>query len=537
MAWAVAVAAQTVLAWPPTTTTYAGQPAPRHTTPVSTPSTTPPVDASKPIVFADPTDEPPAELASFYAQKPTWRACKGSKTDKCATITVPIDYAKPEGHTVRIALRKAPALKGTARKGTLFINPGGPGGSGLDFAKQAPTYFSKEVRRAWDIVGFDPRGIGQSGSFQCLRPKDLDAMYAADPTPDSAAQKAAADAAAKARLQGCVRRGGELAVNMSTEHVARDLDIMRAAVGDSHLNYLGVSYGTLLGAIYGRLFTSRVGLMVLDSTVSGDWFDDGSADQADVDGAARRSAKVFDENFAQYVKQCTSREECPLGSDPEAAEAKLTRLLTRLEGRPLRTGVRSLPRLTQGWAVTALREALVYEDAWEDLDWALGLALDGNGRGLAFVAMRGVGRDLDGTYSDATFGNNGLPVSCADWPVSALALADPSPAVLKKEPLWAVVEGGHSAPCVGWPGPIRTMLRMEVAPTTPILVIGNERDPITPIALTRSMASVIVGSRLVEVDAGGHGAYGADNSCADDIVDAYLVRAVAPKDHTRCGAG
>lgn len=529
------------MGWPADVVTTISGPAERHTATASatpTPTTNgPPADPSAPIVFTKPTDEPAAELASYYAQKPTWRACKGSKRDKCATISVPIDYSKPAGATVRVAMRKVPALKPADRKGTLFVNPGGPGGSGIDFAKEASTYFSKDVRKVWDVIGFDPRGIGQSGSFECLRPQDLDAMHAADPTPDSAAEKAAADRVARARLEGCVRRGGELADNMSTENVARDLDIMRAVAGDSHLNYLGVSYGTLLGGLYADLFTSRVGLMVLDSAVGGDGFDDDTVGQWDVDRWAGDDAREFDELFAEYVTGCTKREQCPLGKDPDAAETRLLKLLGRLERRPLRTAVDSLPRLTQGWAVTALRGALLYPEAWEDLDYALDLALDdADGTGLAFLAMMDSGRERDGSYSDATFASNGLPVKCADWPVRGFDLLDPSPVIQKNNPLWSLVKGSIRSPCVGWPGKTRTTLLIGAEPATPMLVIGNERDAVTPISSTKYMARVMVRSRLVTVDAGGHGAYGAGNSCADDIVDTYFVKAVAPRNFTECKA-
>ncbi len=272
---------------------------------------------------------------------------------------MPVDYSKPDGVTVDIALRKVPALEENARRGTLFINPGGPGLSGLGFAEEATSYFSRDVRRVWDVVGFDPRGVGQSGGFACLRPQDLDARYAADPTPETDAEKAAIRRAARERVAGCIERGGELAVNMSSEHVAKDLDILRAVVGDTHLNYFGISYGTLIGALYADLFTPRVGLMVLDSAVIGDSYDDEGFGQSDVDLWAREDADVFDDLFADYVAGCEDRGEgCPLGADPDAAQEALVRLLDRLETEPLPTGIRSLPELTQGWAAAGLTSGL-----------------------------------------------------------------------------------------------------------------------------------------------------------------------------------
>lgn len=545
VASALAIGAQAAVGWPSGAVTSGNDPAPRHTaaaaptpsaTSTATPKPTPTEQPERPITFFDPEEGPPAALATFYGQSIAWRACKGSKRDLCGTVTVPVDYSDPDGATLRLALRKVPALTPAKRKGTLFINPGGPGISGVEFAKEAPDYFSKQVRRVWDVVGFDPRGIGQSESFECLRPRDLDAMYAADPTPETDAEKRAIERAARARLAGCIERGGDLAVNMSSEHVAMDLDIMRAVVGDTHLNYLGVSYGTLVGALYADLFASRVGLMVLDSAVPGDGFDDATVGQAEIDLWAAQAAADFDDVWAEYVAGCEDRDEgCPLGTEPKAAQAKVMKLLNRLETRPMRTGIRNLPRLTQGWASAALRAGLFYTESWADLDYALELALEDNdGQVLAYLAMMEAGREPDGTYAEATFGSNGLPVRCADWPVHDADRLVPSDSVLEANPLWAFVEAETHNRCDGWTGKARSTLIIFADAPTPILVIGNDGDLVTPMAGTAAFAETIARSRLVTVEADGHGAYAAGNRCADEIVDTYLVDAIAPKDGTEC---
>lgn len=545
VACALAVAAQAAVGWPSgvaTSGTSGTDPAPRHTAAaVSDVATLKPSESEgpeAPIAFAAPIGEPPASLATFYGQSIDWKACTDSKRDRCGAVTVPIDYAKPDGETVRLALRKVPALDEGTRKGTLFINPGGPGGSGIEFAQEAPDYFSRDVRRVWDVVGFDPRGIGQSAGFECLRPKDLDALYAADPTPETEGEQAALERAARARLKGCVERGGELALNMSSEHVAKDLDIMRAAVGDTNLNYLGVSYGTLVGALYADLFTDRVGLMVLDSAVAGDGYDDETVTQHQIDIWAWDEANAFDGLFADYVSGCEEREDdCPLGTDPKDAQATLVQFLDRLESRPLRTEIRSLPRLTQGWASAGLRAGLLHEEAWADLDYAIAMALEeDDGSILAYLAMFDVGRDVDGTYTDATFGSNGLPVKCADWPVREFDRITPSPSVFERNPLWALFAADTHNPCDGWPGPYRDTLLVGAEPATPILVIGNTGDQITPIESTEALAGTLIRSRLVTVDADGHGAYAAGNDCADEAVDTYLVDAIPPKYRTECPA-
>ena len=362
------------------------------------------------------------------------------------------------------------------------------------------------------------------------------------PVPDSPAEKEAAESAARARLVGCVRRGGALAVNMSSQNVARDRDILRASVRETHLHYLGVSYGTLVGGLYGDLFTSRVGLMVLDSAVGGDGLDDPHVTQQDLDAWATHEARdfdgLFDDYIDDYIDDCESRDaDCPLGSDPKAARTKLVGLLDRLERRPMRTGIDSLPGFTQGWAVTALRGALFRPDAWEDLDHALEAALQsGDGGDLSYLAMYEVGREDDGSYSDATFGNNGLPVTCADWPVRSHDTLEPSARVRERHALWHLILGSSRNPCLGWTGNVRDTLLVGAEPATPVIVIGNQGDQVTPIDETEYMARMILRSRLVTVDAAGHGSYGGHNECADDTVDDYLVRGIAPEDGLECEA-
>lgn len=542
LATVLAMVGQALVGWPAADLTAHTLPAARHTATSSgtaTPAGSTDPDASTaPIVFQDLPEDPNPLLARFYAQKVDWKACGSSTRDLCGSVSVPIEYDKPKGATVRIPMRKVPALDRIKRKGTLFINPGGPGASGIEFARSASDYFSRDVRRVWDIVGFDPRGIGESGGFPCLRPTDLDAMYAADPTPETGVEKAAIRSAARARLEGCLARGGLLARNMSSENVARDLDILRAVVGDSHLNYLGVSYGTLIGGLYAELFTTRVGLMVLDSAVSGSGSEDPSLGQSDVDRWARVDATAFDAAFAADVTGCADRHEgCPLGKDPRKAQAKLLTLLDGLQKHPLRTDLPSLPLLTEGWAAAALHSGLAYPAARADLDLALRAALHGHdGRPLAYLAMMDVGREVDGTYSTATFGSNGHPVTCADWPVHAVDRLVPSAAVRRAHPLWAFVNGDQSSPCDGWTGNFRDILDVEAQPATPVLVIGNEHDTVTPIESTRDMAGSLLRSRLVTVDAEGHGAYGAGNHCADEVVDTYLVKGIPPKRGMTCPA-
>ncbi len=493
-----------------------------------TPAVTPPG-----IRFTQPVGSDPAELASFYAQRAHWGKCTRGWGD-CATVRVPLDYDKPTGATVPISLYLLPAGLPAKRKGTIFINPGGPGGSGIDFALEAHRYFGESVREVWDIVGFDPRGIGESAGFDCLTDHDLDELYAADPTPETTAESRALARADRARLRGCLDRGGPLALRMGTEYVARDLDILRASVGDKRLNYLGVSYGTMLGAMYADFFTSRVGYMVLDSGLVADGFDDPSVTQADVDEQARARGRDLESAVADFAKECGTS--CSLGSDGAAVTATVVSVLDGLEKHPLPTEFKTLPRLTEGWASEGIRAALEDATAWSLLVDALESARKGDGSDLAWLAMADVGREEDGTYPGASFGKNHLPITCADWPPTKLDTMQPSATVLEEFPLLGRLEPVGGDQCAGWPGPRRQNLLVGAEPATPILVIGNEHDPVTPIGGTEYLSSVLVRSRLVRVDAYGHGAYGSGNACADKTVEDYLVSGIAPASGTHCPA-
>lgn len=486
-----------------------------------------------PITFTGPLDPEPAELSAFYGRTVAWTECPDDDLYDCGTVKVPVDYAKPAGATTTIALRRLPASLPAQRTGSLFINPGGPGGSGIDFADEAPYVFGDVVRERYDVIGFDPRGMGESDPVDCLTDAELDAMYAADPTPDTAAEKKAARTAPAERNRRCLARGGALAAHMGTESVARDLDILRSAVGDERLNYYGVSYGTMIGAVYADFFTSRVGHMVLDSAVLPDALAEEAPSREEVDAAARGWADDFDDVVDDFATKCGA--DCPLGTDTEAVFKSLVGFLDQLDGKPLPTGVDTLPALTEGWARTAIDEGLRDPESWSDLVEALDLAVnEHDGEMLARFAMGMVERDEDGTYPTTTFGRTHLLVTCSDWPTSPWDSVVPSADVLANHPLWARVQPASPDPCTGWKGTMRETLLVGAKVATPVLVIGNDGDLTTPIEDTESLAGEIARSRLVTVEADGHGAYGKGNDCADGIVDDYLAQHLAPENDFVC---
>ena len=295
--------------------------------------------------------------------------------------------------------------------------------------------------------------------------------------------------------------------------------------------------GTLMGAIYADRFTSRVGHLVLDSAVSPDVLEVPSVTQREVDANARHWGRQFDMLFADFVADCQDDPPCPLGDDTEQASSTVIDLLDSLETAPLPTEFDSLPQLTEGWAVTAIGEGLLDPASWPYLVDALHLAIEDNdATELAWFAMVAVGRDVDGTYPGSTYGKSHLPVTCADWPVQTWADRTPSPEVLEEHPLFARIQPPLPPECAGWTGALRSNLLVRAEPATPVLVIGNERDPVTPIEDTEHLAEMITRSRLVRVDAAVHGAYAMGNACADRVVEDYLARGLPPEDGLECAA-
>jgi pimeloyl-ACP methyl ester carboxylesterase len=231
-------------------------------------------DSDEPELSAVPLESPsgtdpgaavdPA-LARYYEQALDWSGCRESM--ECAELDVPLDYADPDGESISVSLLRVPASDDDQRIGSLVVNPGGPGGSGVDYAARGEVFFGAEVRAAFDVVGFDPRGVARSTPIDCLTDAELDTMVASDPDPETLREARRSDALIREFGQGCLERSGDLTRHVSTEEAARDMDVLRSALGEERLTYFGASYGTFLGATYADLFPTRVGRMVFDGAV------------------------------------------------------------------------------------------------------------------------------------------------------------------------------------------------------------------------------------------------------------------------------
>ncbi len=287
-----------------------------------------------------------------------WKPCRGDFD--CTTVTVPLDYDRPDGRTIDLALLRAPAADPRQRVGSLVVNPGGPGAPGTSYAAQSGLVFRDPLLDSFDIVGFDPRGTGASSPVDCLTDAQLDAYIAADPSPDDAAERRRFRRDVLALGDGCAAKSGELAAHVSTVEAARDLDVIRAVLGDRKLDYFGASYGTKLGATYAELFPRRVGRLVLDGAV------DLSLGFREL---ARGQARGFEVALRAYVEDCVESESCPLGGSVEEGLTRISEFIDEVDASPLPTsGGREL---AVGNAFYGIVAPLYVRDYWPVLTQAL----------------------------------------------------------------------------------------------------------------------------------------------------------------------
>ncbi len=464
----------------------------------------------------------PDGLAPFYEQKVAWEDCRDAM--KCAEIDVPLDYADPSGETVSLSLIKVPARSAKQRVGSLVVNPGGPGGSGIEYAANAKNYFGAELRQAFDIVGFDPRGVGQSTPLDCVSDETLDEFVAADPDPDTRAERRAADRMLRELGEGCLAESGDLARHMSTEEAARDVDVIREVVGDRRLTWFGASYGTFLGATYAELFPGKVGRMVLDAAI------DPTLSNEEMSLA---QAKGFEVALRAYVAACVDRGDCFLGDSVDAGTQRIRAFLDDVERAPIK-GIGDR-QLEVGNAVLGIWAPLYNQDYWPTLDEALRRGFGGDGEILLTLSDAYTSRGSDG-YVD-----NGLEalyaVNCLDHD-DALTSAEATrriPEFERVSPTFGAIFAAGLSSCDSWPVEgSRDPGALTAAGADPIVVVGTSRDPATPLAWAEALASQLESGVLITRDGDGHGGYNAGNRCVDNAVEAYLVSGVVPKSDLTC---
>ncbi|SEL87364.1 alpha/beta hydrolase [Streptacidiphilus jiangxiensis] len=495
-------------------------------------------------------------LQRFYAQKLTWTACGELQ---CARLTVPMDYTHPgNGKTFSLPLAKAAATHPSARIGSLVFDPGGPGASGVATLKAGGTdSFSATVRARFDIVGFDPRGVaGSRPSVDCgdsgpAATPTGDPATAPDPATDAAplvprtaADRGAAVASADAGTAACLAHSGDLLRHVGTEDAARDLDVLRAALGDPKLSYLGWSYGTYLGTVYGELFPQRVRALVLDGAVdpSKDWaardLEQGAAFAHAVDAYADRCATVVTTG-------------CPAGGDPAGIRRVLADLATRTATDPLPVQGGKQPPLDAVTFNSALTTAMYTPEAqWQELSDGLRAAAEqGDGTGLATLARSGTNLQDDGSSPSPGAATPSQDEQAPDNSTAALTAVDcldvPHPRA--PDAYWRLLDratassGDYGATtvlsdlaCRTWPAGTAEPHRVHAPGLPPVLVVGTTGDPATPYQDAQSLAAQLPHGMLLTYDGLGHTAYGRSNGCVTDAVDGFLVDLRPVADGTTC---
>jgi len=488
----------------------------------ASPGTQPTATTARPTPTQEPVTDPASDpaLARFYGQRPRWHPCGGGL--QCARLTVPVDWSTPAGTTIRLALNRLPAAGPGPRIGTLFTNPGGPGGSGVEFVERLSSRLPAEVRARYDVVGFDPRGVGSSAPIHCLSDSQLDAFLNTDPTPTDQATLTEVRRQAKEFADACARNGPLLG-NVGTPAVARDLDVMRAALGDATLNYLGYSYGTYLGAIYAGLFPTHVGRMVLDGVV------DPALTTSQI---ALGQARGFELAYQSFVADCLSRG-CALGTSAAEVTAAIEKMLRGTDAHPLRTAGDRL--LSEALATTGILAGLYAKARWQFLRTALSAAVAGDGSGLLALADSYTER-VAGRYRNNM--NEAIyAVNCLDHPggSSEAEINEMLPALRAASPLFGSYIGWGELPCHYWPVPATSQPGPVRAPSaSPILVIGTTRDPATPYEWAKNLAGELASGVFLSHDGDGHTSFGGGNHCVDAAVDRYLLTGTPPTGGTKC---
>ncbi|WP_432245614.1 alpha/beta hydrolase [Arthrobacter sp. G.S.26] len=464
----------------------------------------------------------PEGLADFYAQEVVWEPCE--QEFQCARVTVPEDYADPDGETIQIAALRAPAT-GT-KTGSLLVNPGGPGASGYDFVKDAAgTQFPTTVRDAFDLVGFDPRGVKRSAPVTCLNDAERDEARAKIYDLETDAGLAAALADNKAIAARCAEQTGPVMAHLDTVSSAKDMDILRAVVNDAKLNYVGYSYGTFLGSTYASLFPDNVGRMVLDGAL------DPSISNEELTSG---QAKAFEKAIRAYVASCLRQDGCPLSGDVDSGVQQIRDLIAAVQQTPRTAKDGRL--VNANMFVSGLITPLYNDQSWPALTQALEAATSGDVSLVLRLADLGADRTANGTYSsNSTFAFNAI--NCLDYPMvtDPAAMRAEQQRLMQESPTFGYFFAYGGTNCTDWPyGNIRTPAPVEYTGGSPIVVIGTTGDPATPVEWAGSLRRQLGNAALMTWEGEGHTAYGRSNSCLEDAVDRYLLSGQVPADNTVC---
>ena len=482
-----------------------------------------PEQSSRPSTTAAPDTEGVAEdLLPFYSQELTWTEC-GTGFD-CTDVTAPLDWENPAAGDITLAVVRHRA-EGTP-VGSLLTNPGGPGASGVDLVLNNLGFaVGADLIENFDVIGFDPRGVGDSTAVTCYDAPEMDDYLYGIPAAARGTAEWEAELldAHKSFADACDANSGGILPYITTVNAARDMDLIRAVLGDKQLNYLGYSYGTFLGATYAKLYPEKAGRLVLDGAI------DPAVPGLEV-GATQ--ALGFESALRAYMQSCLDSGECPFAGTVDEAMADLGALLASVDRTPLQSGDGRL--MGADTLLTGIIAALYSQDNWGFLTQALDEALQGDPTSAFLLADFYNSRE-DGVYIDNST-EAFRAYNCMDYPVeddpAAEAAIDAK--IAEGAPTIAPYWSGPDS-CEVWPYP-PTGTRGEITAegAGPILVIGTTNDPATPYEWSESLADQLEEGVLITRVGEGHTGYNKGNICVDDAVEAFLLDDVVPEDGLRC---
>ncbi|MDR2348991.1 MAG: alpha/beta hydrolase [Bifidobacteriaceae bacterium] len=469
----------------------------------------------------------PSLVDDVWTQEVVWERCTVASGAECATVAAPLDWADPAGDKIELALARVKASGPGDRLGSLLVNPGGPGGSGQAFLASAAGSISPEVLERYDLVGFDPRGVGDSSPVTCYKTtEELDQFFAATwpRTPQGYEESLAV---VEPFAQACAQNTGPALGHVDTVSAAKDLDLLRAVLGDEQLNFLGYSYGTLLGATYAELFPSRVGRLVLDGAI------DPSVppDQHEVQQAAG-----FEAALAAYLGDCLGRDTCPFNGTKAQALTAIHQFLLDVEAEPMPTEPEDGRDLTLPLALNGILVTLYDDAAWSTLSTALIWAMDYDDPSALMMLSDAYLDRVAGRYQSNQM-EAFVAINCLDGRLASdQASAEAHAAALKEaSPTFGEFWAYSEKQCEVWPYPqVGAAQAVSAAGAGPIIVVGTTGDPATPYQGAVALASQLESGVLVTFEGEGHTAYGRSNDCVDAAINGYFLQGVVPEDGLTC---
>ena len=449
---------------------------------------------------------------------PAPAALSGRLSYSCTQLSVPVDYAHPTGANLSIQLVRVHDRDNTGRLGSLLVNPGGPGASGVELALELVGELSPDILRHFDVIGFDPRGVGLSSPVTCISDSEKDVINAASPDMLTAGGRQQAKQLAQQVAQACTTKYGAELAQYDTVNTARDMDLIRQDLGESQLNYLGFSYGTELGSVYAHLFPSKIGVAVLDGAL--DPLTSG------VTAAADQMAG-FERAFDQFAANCLTQPACKALGNPRQA---VYRIVAAATAAPLGTKNQSeTRRVTASLVLTGVLKALYSQRLWDQLGKALIAAEGGDGGGLLALADQYNERQSDGTYSNVMDANSAIACNDQAPGPSDATITATAQAWAVSYPMFGAWGAASLYGCQQWQ-PVRTPPPLPTATgtRTKVLVIGNLNDPATPYQGAKDLASTMGNAELLTWNGEGHTSYLSGSSCIDNAVNAYLISQTLP---------